>query len=342
MGRMRRATTLAPGRMRVDHAPDPVAGRDEAVLDVRTVGLCGSDYSLFLGTHPYSRFPQTQGHEISGVVRTLPDGYAGPVRLGDLVAVEPLLACGTCIACRRGRANCCAHLQVLGAHLPGGLAERMAAPVQALHPVGELDAGLAAMVEPVSIGLQAVHRGGIRAGDDVLVLGGGPIGLTAVLAASAAGARVIAADRVASRLERATAAGAAATVLSSEVDLMPEVRRLTGGDGPTTVIDATGAASLIRTAVDVVAHAGTVVVVGISREVVEVPVADLTRKELTLTGSRNSVDRFPEAIGMVRAHADAIRSWVTHRVDLAEAPEAIAFAIDHPELVEKMHVRVSG
>jgi L-gulonate 5-dehydrogenase len=339
---MRTARTLAPGRMAIEDVPDPIPGAGEALVEVRTVGLCGSDYHLYQGSHPYSSFPQTQGHEISGIVRSLPAGYAGAARVGDLIAVEPLIACGHCVACRRGRANCCVELQVLGAHRAGGLAELLAVPASLLHVVGDLDAALAAMVEPVSIGLQAVARGRVGPGDDVLVLGGGPIGLASILAASATGARVIAADRIAARLERARAAGAAHTILSTEVDLAGEAGRLTRGDGPHVVIDATGAPALIRCAVDVVANSGTVVVVGISTEFVQLPVADLTRKELTLAGSRNSAHRFPEAIELVRSRADVIRSWLTHRVELEEAPEAIEFAVRHPELVEKMQVRVSG
>lgn len=328
--------------MTIEDAPDPVAADDEALVEVRTVGLCGSDYHLYQGTHPYSTFPQTQGHEISGIVRSLPVGYAGPARVGDLVAVEPLVACGRCVACRRQRENCCVELQVLGAHRAGGLAELLAAPASSLYPVGDLDPELAAMVEPVSIGLQAVGRGRVGPDDDVLVLGGGPIGLAATLAASATGARVIAADRIEARLQRARSAGAAVTILSTACDLATEVRGATDGDGPTVVIDATGAPELIRTAVDVVASGGTVVVVGISLELVQLPVVELTRKELTLAGSRNSSHRFPEAIELVRGRADVIRGWLTHRVELDETPEAIEFAVRHPELVEKMQVRVSG
>ena len=328
--------------MHVGDAPDPIPGEGEALVEVRAVGLCGSDYHLFQGTHPYSTFPQTQGHEISAVVRSLPPDYAGPLRIGDLVAVEPFVACGRCIACRRQRQNCCTRLRVLGAHLPGGLTELLVVKVSSLYPVGSLDQGLAAMVEPVSIGLQAVRRGNVGSADTVLVLGGGPIGLATTLAAADVGARVIVADRIAPRLDRARVAGADTVILSSESDVVSEVSRATDGEGPTVVIDATGAAALIRTAVDVVAHAGTVVVVGISQESVEIPVALFTRKELTLAGSRNNAHRFPDSIDLVQRRADAIRGWVTHRVELDEVPEVMEFAIEHPELVEKIQVRVSG
>ncbi|MGH8562469.1 MAG: alcohol dehydrogenase catalytic domain-containing protein, partial [Nevskiales bacterium] len=115
--------TVAPGKMELYEAASPAPGPGQAVVRVEVVGLCGSDYHLFMGRHPYAQFPQTQGHEFAGIVEALPDDYDGPIAAGDRVAVEPLIACGGCFACRRGRYNCCARLQVMGAHIGGALAE---------------------------------------------------------------------------------------------------------------------------------------------------------------------------------------------------------------------------
>lgn len=342
MAGMRRALTLAPGRMQIEDVPAPAPPEGHALLGVRSVGLCGSDYHLYRGTHPYAHFPQTQGHEFSAVVLDLPDGYHGRVRPGDIVAVEPLVACGRCRACSRGRYNCCTDLGVMGAHLPGALAEQVSAHPASLYPVGELDPDLAALVEPVSIGCHAVERGEVGPGDDVLVIGGGPIGLAVTLAARARGARVVLADRVPARLERALRTGAAATVLSGVDDLVTSAHDLTGGRGPDVVVDATGAPEMIRAAVDAVAHAGTVVVVGISMEQVALPVVQFTRKEITVRGSRNNVRRFPEAISLLNRHRETAQEWITHRVSLDELPDAIEFAIARPDVVEKMVVRISG
>lgn len=339
---MRRAMTLAPGSMSVGEGPEPVPGEGQAVVDVQVVGLCGSDYHLYQGTHPYSRFPQTQGHEVAGVVRSLPSGYRGAASIGDLVAIEPLLACGACFACQEGSYNCCSELKVLGAHVPGALAETIAVSGESLYPVHDLDAELTALVEPVSIGLQAVRRAGPVAGSTILVLGGGPIGLAATLAATDAGARVIVADRLPARLSSAVTAGASHVINSSTSDLRAEIRALTAEQGPAVVIDATGAPELIRTAIDVVAHSGTVVVVGISDREVSVPVIEFTRKEITIRGSRNNAHLFPQAISLVERHQQAVRSWITHRVALEDVPDVIEYAIVHPELVEKILVRVAN
>jgi L-gulonate 5-dehydrogenase len=337
---MRSAMTLAPGRMRVTEAPEPDVPVGHVLLAVVAVGLCGSDYHLYDGTHPDAHFPHIQGHEFAGRVLELPADHDGSLTVGDLVAVEPLLPCGGCYACRRGRPNCCVQLAVIGAGTEGALSERIAVPRHLLHPTPELEDELAALVEPVSVGLHAFRRSGADRRDTVLVLGGGPIGLSVTLAAADAGCRVIVADRVPSRLEHALAAGAAIVVDSEHEDITQLVLDATQGDGPGAVIDATGAASLISTAVDVVAHAGTVVVVGISTDNLTVPVALLSRKELSLIGARNSVGDFADAVALVRRNAAVVRSWITHRITLDEVPTAIEFAAAHPEVVEKIVVRV--
>jgi L-gulonate 5-dehydrogenase len=335
---MRAVVTLEPGRMEVIDAPEPVAGPGEAVIRIERVGLCGSDYHFFLGEHPYARYPLTQGHELAGLVEAFGDGYDGPLEAGQRVAVEPLLPCGTCFACRRGRPNCCASLQVIGAHVPGGLAERLAVPVSALYPVGDLDPELAALCEPVSIGVQAVARSRIGRGDALVVLGAGPIGQSVVLSAKDRGARVLVADRVASRLDIALQLGADAVVDTSANDLAAETARF--ADDVAAIVDATGVPELIRLAVDVVAPSGVIVIVGISHHEVSIPVIEFSRKELDILGSRNNSGVFGEAVDLVIRTQDRVRALITHTYPLEEVPEAIRFAIDHPEEVEKVIIEV--
>lgn len=259
---------------------------------METVGLCGGDFSTFTGHHPYVRYPQTQGHEFVGIVDSLPSDYAGAAVVGSRVAVEPLVACGTCFACRRGRYNCCSQLQVIGAHTPGALAELVAVSATSLDPVDGLDAVTAVLVEPMSIGLQAVSGSGsgAAAGDAVVVLGAGPIGQAVTLGCADRGALVLVADRIPERLKLAEVLGAQRIVDTSREDLAAEVEGWTGGDGAAVVIESTCVPALIRAAVDLVAHSGTVVVVGISDQMVELPVIDFTRKEVSILGSQTTPD----------------------------------------------------
>lgn len=339
---MRRAVTVAPGRMEIEDAPDPVAGTGEAIVRIEAVGLCGSDYHLFAGDHPYARFPQTQGHELAGIVEALDAGYDGVVEVGQRVAIEPLVPCDHCFACRRGRYNCCASLQVLGAHVPGGLAERIAVRSSSLYPVGDLDPMVTALCEPVSIGLQAVNRGAIRAGDTVVVLGAGPIGQSVVLAASDRGARVLVADRIASRLALALGLGAELILDTSRLDLATASDAWTEGEGAAVVVDATGVPELIRLGFDIVAPSGTIVIVGISPQELRLPVIEFTRKELNVLGSRNNAGIFGEAVELVRRSESRVRSLITHVYPFEQTPEAIRFALDHQDTVEKVVVRLDG
>ncbi len=338
---IRQVETSAPRRMRLTSGPAPTAGPGEAVVAVEVVGLCGSDYHLYDGTHPYAHFPQVQGHEVVGVVEAYGPDTAGPP-VGTRVAVEPLVPCGRCFACRRGRYNCCRALKVLGAHLPGGLADRMLAPAHRLHPVGGLPPDVAVLAEPVSIGLHAVVRGDVAGGDTVVVLGAGPIGQAITLAAADRGARVLVVDRIAARLALARTMGADRTVDTTTDDLAAAVDDATGGDGAAVVLDATGAPALIRAALDVVAPSGTVVVAGISDREVGIPVTEFTRKEVTIAGSRNNAGVFPAAVELVHRHRQRIAQLVTHTFDLPDTPAAIEYAIAHPEEVEKAVIRVAA
>ncbi|CAN5441461.1 zinc-binding alcohol dehydrogenase family protein [soil metagenome] len=297
---MRQIVTVERERLELRDAADPLPGPGEAMLAVEVVGICGSDLHLYTGDHPYSRFPNVQGHEFGGRVLSLPQDYPGPLRTGQRVAVEPLLMCGTCLPCRRGRGNCCVRMRTFGVHLDGALSERIAVPATLLHDAEGLPPALAALVETMSIALHAIGRASVAATDQVLVFGAGPVGLAILIAATARGAGVMLVDRLSSRLALAHALGADRTALAGLDDVAAAVLDWTGGDGPTVVAEATGVPSVLEQAVEVVAPSGTVVVVGLSRDRVSLPMVELTRKELTIVGSRNSMGQFAQAVDLVR------------------------------------------
>jgi L-gulonate 5-dehydrogenase len=335
---MKAAVTTGPGQMEFRDVPAAEFGEAEAVLQTQVVGLCGSDIHLFYGDHPYVRYPIVQGHEFSAVVVELGPGQPGSLRCGDLVAVEPLRPCRTCLACRRGHPNCCRTLEVVGAHLDGALRESLVVPAASCYGVGDLPADLAALVEPTSIGLQAVTRAGVAAGEQVVVLGAGPIGQTAAMAAADLGAEVLAVDLLDNRLAIAGHLGAAVTVNASSEDVAGAVRDWAGDDGPVAVIEATGQPSLVRLAVDLVAHSGTVVVVGITTSEVALPVVDFSRKEINLLGSRNNAGLFGKAVDLVARHRDEAMQMITHRFAFGDAPAALRFAAEHPQEAGKVQV----
>lgn len=331
---MRQVVTYEPRRLAIQSVPALQAGPGEVVVEVQAVGICGSDLHIFNGTHAYLCFPVVQGHEIAGRLRSVGAGVAHR-RTGEMVTVEPTVPCGECFACRRGRDNACARLQVLGVHRPGGFADEVLVGADRVHAVGDLDPELAVLCEPVAVALQAVERAGVEAGDHVVVIGGGSIGRAISMVAADQGAEVLIADREPARLRLAERLGAQRAVNTTTEDLMAAIQDFTHGDGARIVLEATGVPAVIAATLDLVAPTGTVVIVGVSGEQVCLPVGIFTRKELTVLGSRNSTAKFPLAVDVVRRHRSVLQEFVSHRFPLEQAAEAIRLATDHAELVSK-------
>ena len=171
---MKRVIVPEPRKIRMEEVPLPKRNPGEALLKVRYVGICGSDLHTYRGTSPLVTYPVVPGHELSCEVIEADEKFSP----GDWVVVEPLLSCGSCYPCRVGRYNCCENLRVLGVQTSGGMAEEIALPLKMLHRLPDgADPSFAPLVEMLSIGYHACDRGRIERGDNVLVIGAGPIGL---------------------------------------------------------------------------------------------------------------------------------------------------------------------
>ncbi len=281
-------------------------GPGEALVRVRRVGICGTDVAGFLGKMPFYGYPRIPGHELGVEVIEAGAGVAH-VRPGDPCAVEPYLDCGTCFACRRGRSNCCETLQCLGVHTDGGLRERMVLPARKLHPAPGLSLDQLPLVETLGIGAHAVERGDPRPGDDVLVVGAGPIGLAVAQFARLREARVSVLDTNPRRLDFARAA---LGVEAAGKDL----------DGAfAAVFDATGHAGSMGESLRYVAHSGRLVFVGITTEEVSIPDPLFHRREATLLATRNSLPSdFRRIIGLIGEGKIDTRPWVTHRASFGD------------------------
>lgn len=333
----RAATTTALRTVAVAPTPPPNPGPGEAVLDVERVGICGTDLHIWDGSYA-TALPVVQGHEISGVVAALPGSYTGPLAVGDRVAVEPVVACGACYPCRIGRRNTCRSMDAVGVHRPGGFQERVALPVDNCHPATGLGADVAALAETLSVSLRAVTRPNVLPGEQVVVLGAGPVGLGVVIAARDIGARILVADLHESRLHLARALGAEETVRGVD-ELSGRVDAWTGGQGAPVVVEATGAAPVVERAFDVVATAGRISMVGVSEQAVRLNMRTFTAKELDVYGSRSTLD-FPAALALAGRRQADVRRLISHTFGLDEVGEALAFAHDHPQSVVKAVVAV--
>lgn len=339
---MKAMVTTAARTMRLTEVPLPgAAGDAEALVRIESVGLCGSDYGLYTGDYYHSCYPIVQGHEFSAIVEELPDAYQGDVCIGDRVAVEPLLPCGVCYACRKGSYNCCSELRILGVHVPGALEEKLLVPAACLFAVGDLAADLTTFVEPVSIALQGLNRVGFDDGEQVLVLGAGPIGQAVLLAVRDRGGRAMVTDVLPNRVAAARHNGAEVAIAGDDLTMVAETAAAwTDDEGPGLVVDATGIAEVVRTAVAAVASSGRVLLLGRSQRDVPLPLSTLINKELSLIASRNSARVFGEAVNVVRRRREEVERLITHTYRLEDVAGAIDFAIAHPDEVIKAVVHV--
>ena len=331
---MRAALINAPFDMTVAGWQTPRPGRGEILVAPRAIGICAGDMYIYQGKNPYAAYPAIGGHEIAGVVVELGEGVDGPAP-GAAVVVEPFLGCGECYACRVGKSNCCRNLRIIGAHLPGGYAEYVTAPATHVHIVPEgLSLFDASFVEPVAIGMQGCRRGQVAAGEDVLILGCGPIGLALIEVARARGAHPVAVDVLPDRLE--TAAQFGAETRPAGDDLLDWVLERTNGDGMPVVIEATGNTAAMEQTVDLVAAGGRIVILGLVKQGVTVTLLglDFTRKEMTVVGSRASVDCFPEALDLL-ASGQISYPKIATQFDLWDAPAVFADLAAHPGNVHK-------
>jgi len=338
---MRRVVTVGLRQVELQDGPEPTVGPGEVLVAVEVVGLCGSDIHFYLGDYPYVNYPRTQGHEFVGLVEELGEGVEG-LALGQRVAIEPLMPCGTCLPCRRGHSNCCTRMQTVGVQVDGGLCERIALPASIVYPTDDLPADVAVLSEPFSIAEHAVARSRLERGDQVVVFGAGPVGQAILVVAVDHGARVLLVDPLPSRLAMARSFGAEATVNALDEDVEAGISAWTDGDGPVCIFEASGVPAVLESAVRVVGASGTIVVVGLSTEPACLPLISFTRKELNVLGSRNNLGVFRQAVETVERHASTIGGLVTHRYPLARAGEALEQLIEHPEETEKVVVMVGG
>lgn len=311
-----------PGKLAAIDTAEPAApGAGEALVRVHRIGVCGTDLHAFAGRQPFFTYPRILGHELGVEVVAVGAGVAN-VRVGDRAAVEPYLNCGQCIACRRGKPNCCRTLKVLGVHVDGGHRPRFVVPAAKLHVSTRLSHDQLALVETLGIGAHAVGRARLEAGENVAVIGAGPIGLAVMQFAKAAGARVIAVDVSEPRLKFCRERmGVDAVIDARGGDVVAQLEALTGGDLPTAVFEATGSPKSMHQSFAFPAPGGRYILVGLVQADISFHDPDFHRRELTLLSSRNALPgEFTEIIRLIEAGKIDTTPWITHRATLAEVP----------------------
>lgn len=284
------------------------------LIDICAVGLCGTDYHILEGKHPYLQYPRVIGHELSGRVVKDGEGWSE----GNLVVVNPYISCGKCRACKRGKPNCCTNIEVMGVHRDGGLTPQLAVPSQNLILADGLTSQQAAMVEFLAIGAHAVQRSDIMQDDQVLVTGVGPIGIGVALFAQLKGAQVSLLDLDEKRLEMAIKDFG----FNRGYQSIDDAIAATDGEGFDAVFDASGHKGAIETGFAAVGHGGSYILVSVVKDDITFSDPEFHKREMRLIGSRNALasdfDWVMSAIREKQIDTDALCSAVIGREELAD------------------------
>ena len=298
-----------PKILRWEKRQIPIPGDDEVLIKIKTVGICGTDIHAWGGNQPFFSYPRVLGHEICGEIIGLGKNILN-LKSGQQVAVIPYVACGQCPACLSGRTNCCEKISVIGVHRDGGFSEYLCVPVKNLLVVDDVEPEAAALIEPFAISAHAVRRAAIQPGEQVLVVGAGPIGLGAAAIAKADGAQVVVADTSPARRDH------------SDPQFTERLCAAFGGSLAQKVIDATGNQQAMNNTVNLIRHGGSIIFVGLFKGELQIPDPEFHKKETTMMGSRNATEEDFAKVGRLMAEGKVTAGMMlTHRYDFRSLAE---------------------
>lgn len=322
----------------VANPPAPMPG--EVQVAVKAVGICGSDLHAYHGMSPFFKYPGIIGHEVVGEVVAVGEGVSS-LKAGDPVAMDPVVSCGRCVACRKGRNNVCVELKVRGAHTDGAFCDLINLPADRVHviPPG-WSWEEAALIEPFTIAAQTMYRGRITGEDRVVIFGAGPIGLAILQAVKTVGARVLICDVVEERLKRAREMGAQHAINSKREEVQKAVSAFTDGDGADVVVEGVGLPELMEEAVAVAAPTGRIVMLGFNPKPSTLAELPITKKELEIIGSRLHTNRFPQVIEWYRARSLEPKKLISHVYPFEAVGEALELLTAAPEKTCKVILKL--
>lgn len=337
---MKAVKVVEPFKIEIVDVEKPVIEKDnDVIVRITSGGICGSDIGIYNGTNSLATYPRLIGHEFGGIVTEVGKSVT-KVKPGDKVAVDPVVSCGHCYACRIGRHNVCSTLEVMGVHRDGGFTQFVKAGDNNIHKFQkDFDESLLGIVEPYTIGMEINNRAQITGEDQVLIMGSGPIGICAMQVAKSRGAKVMMTDLVASRLEKAKSMGADEVVLVSEENLEERIDKFTDGEGIPVVIDTVCIPSSFEQSIALACPAGRVVVLGLKDKPSQITMADITKKELTIVGSRLNCNCFDQVIELFENGSVQPEDLKTAEFSYKDIQKAFDLIREEPEKVLKVVVK---
>lgn len=311
---MKTLVCTRPGEFEYTNGERPELKTGHAMIKIRRIGICGTDLHAFEGTQPFFEYPRILGHELSGELIAV-DGAPG-FEVGEVVTFIPYFYCGKCIACRNGKQNACVNIKVCGVHQHGGMVEYLSVPSYSLIHGEGLSFDALALVEPLAIGAHGVRRAGVTKDEFVLVMGAGPIGLGTMEFARIAGGKVIVLDINNNRLKFCKEKlKVEHTINGMDADVSEQLMKITNGDMPTVVIDATGNLKAINNAFQYMAHGARYVLIGLQKGEICFSHPEFHKREATLMSSRNATrEDFEHVISCMKRKEVDPTTYITHRV----------------------------
>jgi 2-desacetyl-2-hydroxyethyl bacteriochlorophyllide A dehydrogenase len=321
----------APGEVEIRDIPKPERKEGEALLKVLYGGICGSDLGSYRGTFAYFSYPRTPGHEFSAQIVEIGPNPQG-LKAGDIVTCNPYFNCGKCYSCRRGLVNACMNNQTMGVQREGAFAEYVTMPVERLYDGKGLPPKVLAVIEPFCISYHGVSEASIQAGEKVLVVGAGTIGVLAAVAAKAKGAKVWICDVAAAKVDYAVKTfGLDGGICNSSPEAFDSAvaditgREEFGVNGFDVTIEAVGLPSTFQNCIDAACFGGRVIMIGVPKKNIDFAHQVIQKKELHICGSRNALKKdFLELIDLVRSGKVDLEKIITNTYALADAPKAFS------------------
>ena len=290
---MRSAKLVDIGKFQLEEVPAPeIQNPTDVLIAVKAVGICGTDLHIFQSGRADVKFPRIMGHELTGLVQKVGCAVTR-VKVGDRVALDPVFACGECAACRKGYPNVCEHVRCYGVQMDGGYQDYIVVDQKHLFVFSpSISYETAALAEPFSIASNILDRASLKEGETILIIGGGTIGLAVLQAAKSMGAHTIISDIVDEKLDLAKKMGAD-HIINSNAESLKDVGRSVASDGFDVIVDAVGTTPLFRQAVDLAGSRSRIICIGFDARPLDIPLDVITKKELSIIGSRMNCHRFP-------------------------------------------------
>lgn len=331
-----------PYEVEIRDVPMPTVGEGEALLRVLYVGICGADVASYTGNQPFTTYPRIPGHEFSAEIIEIPENDKG-LKKGDVVTCNPYFNCGKCYSCERGHVNCCTDNQTMGVQRDGAFCEYISMPVERIYPGMGLTAQELALIEPFSISRHAISRAVIHQTDNVLIVGAGPIGLFALLAAKQFAGKIAVADVLNNRLDLAMSYGADGVVNTATEDIAKFTEEFTDGRGFDVCIEACGRPETFLMCIDEAAYAANIILIGNGKRETTFLHSIILKKELNIFGSRNAMKQdFLDNIELAASGKVDVMKMVSGVYEMDKAAEAFDALAHNKGDLAKLLIRIGG